>query len=152
MFICLTCKSDESCINYTALQELGEKDFGFKCPTEGCNGALLQIDDGIAEALVALNDKGYTTEDSCAGHFNDAEGRILFYVAFKKDGSTTPPVDTLPEDFVLMQGYAIHYAGLLDEDEGDEFDPDTPRSHQLADLHRAFLDWVLRLPTKASVA
>jgi hypothetical protein len=156
MFICLTCKADEACINYTALEALGEYDFGLKCPTKDCGGVLLQIDDGIAEAVTRLNDLGYTTNDSCSGHFNNATDQLSFYVGF--DEGSLPPTETLPEGFWVMQGNencrgdsiwylsnrekAAEFAEMLEFQEGN-------RTLQVLEVNRKFLEWVLTLPVKA---
>lgn len=153
MFICLTCKTDEACLNFMALKE--DADFRVPCPEEGCTGELLQLDDNIAEAVVLLNDKGYTTRDSCGGHFNNGEGLMTFYVAFEE--GRCPDVEP-PDGFWLVPGEAAgfdgmavfflpSYSGAPDQEfaamcafqEGN-------RTLQVLEASKRFLDWVLALP------
>lgn len=137
MFLCLTCVSDEACINYLFLKE--NENFDVPCPKEGCPGVLLHLDDGIAEALVALNGKGYVTKDSCGGHFNNAEDHLSFYVAFE-DGKR-PPIDTLPDAFMLWPDENCIFTADLEFKAGS-------RTIQIMDLNRKFLEWVMTLPAR----
>lgn len=150
MLICLTCKASKGCLGPMDFKV--DEFYRMPCPRSGCPGEIIEVDDMIAEAVSVLNDKGYTTSDSCSGHFNDGGGRNIFHLAFEQDGLSVPPMDALPVDFVFMDGYAIHNADFVNLDpEGthDQFKPDTPRTHQLMEMNRKFLDWVLALPARS---
>lgn len=152
MFLCLKCKADEACLNFMALEE--DENFRVPCPTQGCPGDLLHLDDGIAEAVVMLNEKGYPTSDSCGGHFNNCEGTLTLYVAFNKD--CHPPADQLPAGFVKIGGDITGQEGdtiffLNNPDDMSEMATamafrEGNRSLQVFEANRALLEWVLTLP------
>lgn len=152
MYICLTCKSDQACLNHRAIKE--DENFDLPCPTEGCSGVLLELDDGIAEAIVLLNEKGYVTIDSCGGHFNNCEDALSFYVGFLR--GKAPPEDDLPESFVIYPGEKAGYQGdalyFMNTPEGAEDLNDAMqfkdgnRTLQILGVQKRFLEWVLTLP------
>lgn len=43
-----------------------------QCPHAHCLNELVEIDDGIAAIVVALNKKGYITKNSCSGHIYES--------------------------------------------------------------------------------
>jgi hypothetical protein len=160
MFLCLTCKSDEACLNFMALKE--DANFRLPCPQEGCPGELLHLDDGIAEAVVILNEKGYTTVDSCSGHFNNASDLLTFYAHFAKDCS---PASEPPDGFELVPGQATGNNGdsIWYFSSGDTLDANAEfadfltfregnRTLQILEVNRRFLEWALTLPASLSDA
>ena len=42
--------------------------YGSMCPTSGCDGTIVDLDENIYETISTLNGKGYGTRESCSGH------------------------------------------------------------------------------------
>lgn len=55
-----------------------------RCPIRGCSGEVVSLDDDIALSIIHLNEIGYCTLNSCAGHF-DTHHHCCTYIQFFGD-------------------------------------------------------------------
>lgn len=86
--VCTGCyESYSNTIREMAFHDFGEDSF-YVCPKRSCGGEIIEIDDNLALTIINLNQKGYYTKSSCAGHADDANP--LTYIVFDEEVETLP--------------------------------------------------------------
>ncbi len=71
--------------------------FNIRCTCPNCKEEdvlLIELDEGIADIVVEMNEKGYMTEFSCEGHVKDEENYDVAYIRFY--------VNSLADDIFFM--------------------------------------------------
>lgn len=106
------------------------------CPKSSCHGYLIEVDELLIPTIKLLNDKGYTTNYCCSGHYNNHNPRC--YILFA-EGIDIPNV---PKRFKKVKfGNCISLESLYSSKRQSYRD-----FYEICDNVKSLLKWAINLP------
>lgn len=106
------------------------------CPKSSCYGYLVEIDELLIPTIKLLNDKGYTTNYCCSGHYSDNNTRC--YILFA-EGIDIP---NIPKRFKKVKfGDCISLESLYSSKRQSYRD-----FYEICDNAKTLLKWAISLP------
>lgn len=141
LYLCLDCGNVFDS-KYTTMKKSNAAMYEYICPLASCGGTCVEIDENIIEPIRMLNNKGYRTKFSCAGHVFSKESA---YVAFDQylypENYLDLPKGWKADKFVGWGNYIIRY----------EIKGDLNSKERFLDQFNAMknlMDWAESLPER----